>query len=147
MPEAPSPSPAAAAAAGAAHGQLATALSGGGVSLSGHKIVEQGARALLLLLPGLLRIDVRPLEDGLQVIPRALCDVPLGWEVDPTAYTDYGKTAEETSLPALVAFRMALWTEPDPLVGRVLVSYTRTDEHGPTHFAAHAVIQQVTVQR
>jgi hypothetical protein len=145
MPEAPTPD--AAAAAGAAHGQLASALSGGGVSLSGHKFVEQGARALLLLLPGLLRIDVRPLEDGLQVIPRALCDAPLGWEIDPAAMTDYGRTAEETSLPALVAFRMALWTEPLPLAGRVFVSYTRAGEHAPSHFAAHAVIQQVSGDR
>jgi hypothetical protein len=145
MPE--TPSPAAAAAAGAAHGQLASPLSGGGVSLSGHKIVEQGARALLLLLPGLLRVDVRPLEDGLQVIPRVLCDAPLGWEIDPAAMTDYGRTAEETSLPALVAFRMALWTEPQPLAGRVLVSYTRAGEHSPSHFAAHAVVQQVSANR
>jgi hypothetical protein len=145
MPDGPSPD--AAAAAGAAHGQLATTLSGGGVSLSGHKIVEQGARALLLLLPGLFRVDVRPLEDGLQVIPRVLCDVPLGWEIDPAAMTDYGRTAEETSLPALVAFRMALWTEPQPLAGRVFVTYTRAGEHAPSHFAAHAVIQQVSANR
>jgi hypothetical protein len=133
----------AASAAGAAHGQIATELSGGGVSLSGHKVVEQGARSLLLLLPGLFRIDVRPLEDGLQVIPRVLCDAPMGWEIDPSAMTDYGKTAEETSLPALVAFRMAIWIEPRPLAGRVLVTYTRAGEHAPSHFAAHAVIQQV----
>ena len=44
---------------------------GGGIALSGHKLVEEGARALLLILPGVLRIDVRPLEDGLQVVPRA----------------------------------------------------------------------------
>jgi hypothetical protein len=145
MPDGPSPD--AAAAVGAAHGQLATTLSGGGVSLSGHKIVEQGARALLLLVPGLFRVDVRPLEDGLQVIPRVLCDVPLGWEIDPAAMTDYGRTAEETALPALVAFRMALWTEPQPLAGRVFVTYTRAGEHAPSHFAAHAVIQQVSANR
>jgi len=136
-----------AASVGAAHGQLATSLAGGGVALSGHKVVEQGARALLLLVPGVIRIDVRPLEDGLQVIPRVLCDVPLGWEIDPSAMTDYGRTAEKTPLPALVAFRMALWTEPQPLAGRVLVSYTRAGEHAPSHFAAHAVIQQVDADR
>ena len=140
-------SPAAAAAAGAAHGQLATGLSGGGLAVSGHKIVEQGARALLVIMPGLLRIDVRPLEDGLQVIPRVLCDVGLGWEIDPTAMTDYGRRAEETPLPALVAFRLALWTEPRPHAGRVIVSYTRAGEHEPSHFAAHAVIQQVSADR
>jgi hypothetical protein len=134
--------PGAAAVAGAAHGQLVSPLQGG-IALSGHKLVEAGARAMLLILPGVLRIDVRPLEDGLQVIPRALGDLPLGWEIDPAAMTDYGKTAEHTPLPALVAFRIAVWTEPDPFAGRVLLSYTRASEHAPTHFAAHAVLQQV----
>jgi hypothetical protein len=132
----------AAAAAGAAHGQLASEVAAG-LALSCHKLVEEGARAQLLILPGLLRIDVRPLEDGLQVIPRVLADVPLGWEVDEAAMTDYGRTAEETRLPALVAFRLAVWDERQPLAGRVLVSYTRGAEHGPTHFSAHAILQQV----
>lgn len=126
--------------AGAAHGQLASALSDGGLALSGHKVVEEGARALLLHVPGLLRIDVRPLEDGVQVIPRALRDVELGWEVDAEAITDYGKTAEETPQPALVGFRLALWTQPHPIAGRVLLSYTRAPGHGPSHFVGHAVL-------
>ena len=134
---------AAVASAGAAHGQLASATAGG-IGLSGQKIVEEGARALLLIVPGILRIDVRPLEDGLQVIPRMLGDMALGWELDTSAMTDYGRTAEETRLPALVAFRLAIWDERRPLAGRVVVSYTRGAEHGPTHFSAHAIIQQVS---
>jgi len=137
---------AAAAAAGAAHGQLASETAAG-IGLSGQKIVEEGARALLLIVPGILRIDVRPLEDGLQVIPRVLGDMPLGWELDTTAMTDYGRTAEETRLPALAAFRLAIWDERQPLAGRVVVSYTRGAEHGPTHFSAHAIIQQVSADR
>ena len=134
---------AAAAAAGAAHGQLVSALPEGGIALSGHKLVDEGARALLLYVPGTLRIDVKPLEDGLLVAPRAFGRAQLGWEIDPTAVTDYGKTAEETALPALVIFRLALWREPVPLAGRVLISYTRAHEHGPTHFAGHAILQEV----
>jgi len=137
---------AAAAAAGAAHGQLASAIAEG-IALSCHKLVEEGARAQLLVLPGVLRIDVRPLEDGLQVIPRVLSDRPLGWEVDPSAMTDYGRTAEETRLPAIVVFRLAIWDEQQPLAGRVVVSYTRGAEHGPTHFGAHAILQQVSEDR
>ena len=137
---------AAAAAAGAAHGQLASETAAG-IALSGQKIVEEGARALLLIVPGILRIDVRPLEDGLQVIPRVLGDMPLGWELDTSAMSDYGRTAEETRLPALVAFRLAVWDERQPLAGRVVVSYTRGAEHGPTHFSAHAIIQQVSADR
>jgi hypothetical protein len=136
-----------AAAAGAAHGQLVSALPGGGIGLSGHKLVEEGARALILFVPGLVRIDVKPLEDGLQVLPRALGGAQLGWEIDPSALTDYGRTAEETPLPALVAFRIALWAEPVPVAGRVLISYTRAAEHGVTHFAAHAILQQVHQDR
>ena len=138
--------PAAAAAAGAAHGQLVSETSAG-LGLTGHKLVEEGARTLLLIVPGILRIDVRPLEDGLQVIPRVLGDMALGWEVDPSAMTDYGHTAEETRLPASVTFRLAVWDERRPLAGRVVVSYTRGAEHGPTHFSAHAVIQQVSADR
>ena len=137
---------AAAAAAGAAHGQLASGTAAG-IGLTGQKIVEEGARALLLIVPGIIRIDVRPLEDGLQVIPRVLADLPLGWELDTSAMTDYGRTAEETRLPTLVAFRLAIWDERQPLAGRVVVSYTRGAEHGPTHFSAHAIIQQVSADR
>jgi hypothetical protein len=134
---------AAAAAAGAAHGQLVSPFGDGGIGLSGHKLVEEGARALLLYVPGLVRIDVRPLEDGLRVVPRALGGAQLGWEIDPSALTDYGRTADETPLPALTAFRIALLTGSGPLAGRVLLSYTRAHAHGPTHFVAHAVLQQV----
>jgi hypothetical protein len=134
-------------AAGAAHGQLVSPLRDGGIGLSGHKLVEEGARTLLLYVPGLLRIDVKPLEDGLRVIPRALGGAQLGWEIDPSALTDYGKTAEETALPALTTFRIALFAEEGPLAGRVLISYTRAFAHGPTHFAAHAILQEVHQDR
>jgi hypothetical protein len=125
------------------HGQLASPLPDGGLALSGHKLVEEGARALLLHVPGLIRIDVCPLEDGLQVIPRVLQDVNLGWEVDQEAVTDYGKTAEDNPQPALVGFRLALWTEPYPIAGRVLLSFTRTRAHGPSHFVGHAVLLEM----
>jgi hypothetical protein len=129
--------------AGAAHGQLASALPDGGLALSGHKLVEEGARALLLHVPGLLRIDVCPLEDGLQVIPRPLRDADLRWEVEQAAVTDYGKTAEESPQPAQVEFRFALLTEPHPVAGRLLLSFTRGREHGPSHFVAHAVMLEM----
>ena len=135
--------PGAASVAGAAHGQLASAMPDRGLALSGHKVVEEGARALLLQVPGLVRIDVRPLEDGLQVIPRVLRDVELGWEIDEEAVTDYGKTAEETAQPALVGFRIALWTKPHPIAGRVLLSFTRTGAHGASHFVGHAVLLEM----
>ncbi len=45
--------PRAAAEVGAAHGQLASALPGGGLALSCHKLVEDAARSTILLAPGL----------------------------------------------------------------------------------------------
>ena len=135
--------PGPAAAAGVAHGQLASGLPEGGLALSGHKFVEEGARALLLLVPGLLRIDVRPLADTLQVIPRELIDVPSHWQAEEAAFTDYGKTAEETPQPAVVRFQLLLETAPLPVGGRLLLSYTRAREHGPTHFVGHAILREM----
>lgn len=137
---------AAATAAGAGHGQVASALPGG-IALSGHKVVEEGARAMLLILPGIVRVDVRPLPDGLQVVPRPLDGTELGWEIDPEAVTDYGKTAVETELPALVRFRIAVWTGEAAIGGRLLVGYTRDDRHGPTHFVGHLVMREVSAER
>jgi hypothetical protein len=133
-------------AAGAGHGQIASAVADG-VAVSAHKLVEEGARAQLLVLPGLLRVDVRPLPDGLQVVPRPLDGTELGWEIDPEAVTDYGKTAVETELPALVRFRIAVWTGEAALGGRLLVGYTRDDRHGPTHFVGHLVMRAVGAER
>ena len=92
------------AAAGAAHGQLASPLGDGGLAVSAHKLVEEGARALLLYVPGLLRIDVRPVEDDAAGDPARRCATRssrLGGASTP-AISDYGQTAEETSQPAQV---------------------------------------------
>jgi hypothetical protein len=135
--------PEAATAAGAAHGQIASPLPDRGLALSGHKLVEEGARALLLYVPGLLRIDVRPLEDTLQVIPRELADVLAHWQAEDAAFTDYGKTAEDTPQPAVVRFQLLMETEPHPVGGRLLLSYTRACEHGPTHFVGHVILREM----
>ena len=130
-------------AVGEAHGQLASPLPEGGLAVSAHKLVEEGARALLLYVPELLRIDVRPLEDTLQVIPRELRDVPAHWQAEDAAFTEYGKTAEETPQPAIVRFQLVLQVEPHPIAGRRLLSYTRAQEHGPTHFVGHAILREM----
>ena len=96
----------------------------------------------------MVRIDVRPLPDGLQVVPRPLGGTELGWEIDPEAVTDYGKTAAETELPALVRFRIAVWTgERAARRAGCCVGYTRDDRHGPTHFVGQLVMQQVSADR
>jgi hypothetical protein len=136
--------PSVAAIAGAAHGQLSSRMPQGGLAVSGHKVVEEGARALLLYVPGVMRIDVCPLEDGLQVIPRVLSDGDLRWGIDDAAVTDYGKTSADTPQPAQVEFRFAIIRQPYPIGGRLLLSLSRARAHGPSHFVGHAVLLEMS---
>jgi hypothetical protein len=63
---------------GAGLGQLACALPDGGLLITASRLVEFGARAAILLAPGLFRLDFTPQEETLGLYPR-----PLGpWEVD-----------------------------------------------------------------
>ena len=131
--------PSRAATAGAPHGQLATALAGG-LRLSGHKLVEDAARATILLVPGLLRLDVRPVEASLQVFARALHPVPPRWELT-------GGTAGEAAAdePYRLEWRVDAPLEPRPLRGRVVVAMTVDFDHGVAHFVAEAVLREITV--
>ena len=125
-------------AAGAPHGQLASAM-GGGLRLSCHKLVEDAARATILLVPGLLRLDVRPLEDSLQVFARALHPVPPRWEL-------IGGTADEaaTDDPYRLEWRVDAPLEPNPVRGRVTVAMSVDFDQGVAHFVAHAVLREIT---
>ena len=129
--------PARAAAAGAPHGQLATALAGG-LRLSCHKLVEDAARATILLVPGLLRFDVRPVEDSLQVFARALHPVPPRWELT-------GGTADEAAAdePYRLEWLVDAPLDPRPVRGRVAVAMTLDFDRGVAHFVAHAVFREV----
>ena len=126
--------------AGQAHGQIATALAGGGLVLSAHKVVELGARALLLIVPGLLRFDARPEEDSLQVMTRALGPVPPQWmavENPPEAYgEEHGSDA-----PYRATWRFTVDGGP-PLDGSVQLLTTLDPAAGARHFALHAVIRE-----
>ena len=130
--------PRAAAAAGAPHGQLASAMTGGALRLSCHKLIEDAARATILLVPGLLRLDVRPLEDSLQVFARALHPVPPRWEIiDGTA--DEAATDE----PYRLEWRVDAPLEPHPIRGRVTVTMTVDFNQGAAHFVAHALFREI----
>ena len=100
--------PSRAATAGAPHGQLASAMAGG-LRLSCHKLVEDAARATILLVPGLLRLDVRPLEDSLQVFARALHPVPPRWAA---RRRDRGRGRDGRAVPARMARRRAARSPP-----------------------------------
>ena len=71
-------SPDRAAAEGAALGQLACSLDGGGLLITASRLIEFGARAAILLAPGLFRLDFTPQEETLGLFPRVLG----AWEVD-----------------------------------------------------------------
>jgi hypothetical protein len=130
----------AAAEAGRAHGQIASALAGGGLALSAHKLVELGARALLLIVPGLFRFDARPQEDSLQVMTRALGPVPLRWEAEDNPPQAYGD-AHGPDAPYRASWRFALAGEP-ALEGHVQLLTTLDPAAGARHFALHAVIRE-----
>jgi hypothetical protein len=127
-----------AAAAGAPHGQLASGV-GDGLRLSCHKLVEDAARATILLVPGLLRLDVRPVEDSLQVFARALHPVPPRWEL-------VGGTADEAATDDAyrLEWRVAVPLEARPLLGHVGLAMTTDWERGVAHFVAQAILREAS---
>jgi len=134
--------PAAAASAAVRHGQLASGLPGGGMALSCHKLIEDGARAMLLLAPRLFRLDVRPVEDTLHVMTRALHE-GAHWGTGPAAATDYGRKAAETPEPSRADFTFYAEVEPRPILARIALLSTVDREAGLTHFVAHAIVRAV----
>ena len=131
-----------AAAAGAPHGQLASALPDGGLVLSGHKLVEDAVRSTILLAPGLFRLDVRPVEDTLQVMTRTLHALPGRWVVvsDPEA----GGGAAGVTEPYRLAWRFELALEPRPLQGHVTLAMTTDWRRGVAHFVGQAVLREAS---
>jgi hypothetical protein len=133
--------PAGVAAVAAHHGQLASALPEGGLAVSCHKLIEDGARAQILYVPGLFRLDVRPVEDTLQVTTRSLHEGPARWSTSEAPFTDYGKV--ESKEPSFVGFTFVVDAEPYPIAGRISVASTLDRDSGVTHFVAHAIVREV----
>jgi len=134
--------PGVAAEAGAAHGQLASGLTGGGLALSCHKLVENAARATVLLAPGLLRLDARPVQDTLQVMTRSLHDrnVVRWTVVNEEVLREYKSTAD----PFRITWAVELPLEPRPILGRVSLVMTADLEHGLAHFVVQAVLREAS---
>lgn len=133
--------PAAAGAAGAAHGQLASALAGGGLVLSAHKLVEEGARALVLIAPGLFRLDVKTSADTLQVATRSLHPESAGtWAPEEHPPARYGEPSAQVEIPLRMGWRYEL-AGAAPLVGHVQLLVTTDRAARSRHFAAHAVLR------
>lgn len=128
--------PAVAAQAGARHGQLASGLLGGGMALSCQKLVEDGARVMLLLAPYLFRLDVRPVEDTLHVMTRSLHE-GARWGTEPE--TRYARKEE----PSRAEFTFYAELDPRPILARIELLSTIDRDAGLTHFVAHAIVREV----
>jgi hypothetical protein len=125
------------------HGQIASALAHGGLAISCHKLVEDGARTQLLHVPGLFRLDVRPVQDTLHVTTRSLTASPMRWNTSREPFTEYGKTGEDTREPAVAGFSFVVHADPHPLAGRISVASTVDRDSALTHFVAHAIVRAV----
>ena len=137
--------PGPAAAVGEPHGQLASALPGGGLALSCHKLVEDAARCAILLAPGLFRLDVHPVEDTLQVMTRSLHAVPARWTmINDSVVREYTANDARPAEPYRLEWQLEVALEPRPIEGRVSLAMTVDLERGLAHFVAQAVLREVS---
>ena len=135
-------SPDRAVAEGAALGQLACELPGGGLLITASRLVEFGARAAILLAPGLFRLDLTPREETLGLYPRALGD----WEVEWRAGEDTWDGYRDPNGPARSSCSGAS-TSRRPLLAWIhVLSFTERDALA-THFVAKCEIRQWTSTR
>ena len=124
---------------GAALGQLAATLPGGGLLITASRLVEFGARAAILLAPGLFRLDLTPQQETLGVMPRPLGDHGVHWEAEEASWDAY---REQKSRDAPLELRGVIDLPGDPLLAWVhVLSFTDRDA-GAVHFVAKAEIKR-----
>ena len=114
-------------------GQLAAPLAGGGLALSCAKAIEEGARAALLLAPGLFRLDITPLEDTLKLQVRNLSPGPCAW-------SDGGHPLVLLAFDGPAISAHTLRVDVDGRRANVLISATRDTERGRIHSVAQATV-------
>jgi hypothetical protein len=133
-------SPDRAATEGAALGQLACALPGGGLLITASRLVEFGARATILLAPGLFRLDFTPQEETLGLYPR-----PLGpWEVEWRAKEDTWDGYRDPKGPGPIELAGRFEVPGGPLNAWIhVLSFTERDALA-SHFVAKAEIRPVS---
>ena len=114
-------------------GQLTSRLDGGGLALSCAKPIEEGARAALLLAPGLFRLDISPREDTLKIQVRNLSDGPCEW-------SDGGQPHVVLAVDGPAISAHTLHIDVDGREVSVLISATRDTERGLMRFIAQALV-------
>jgi hypothetical protein len=133
-------SPDRAAAEGAALGQLACALPGGGLLITASRLVEFGARAAVLLAPGLFRLDLTPQEETLGLYPRALCEYEVEWRAAEATWDGY----RDPKGPGPMELRGEFAVPGEPLAAWIhILSFTERDALA-THFVAKCEIKPFT---
>jgi hypothetical protein len=116
-------------------------MTGGGLAISCHKLVEDAARATVLLVPGLMRLDARPIQDTLQVMTRSLHPRLVRWSLlNEDELREY-RSADD---PFRMTWAVELPLEPRPILGRVSLVMTADLEHGLAHFVAQAVLREAS---
>jgi hypothetical protein len=129
--------------AGRAHGQLASRLPGTGLSVTCHKLIGSGWRALVLIVPEVFRMDVRPVEDTLQVMMRPISPVEgAKWGAQPTSRTDWGKRGPEIEIPWRGTWHFGLKTPDWTISGDCQLLTSRDDDTGGAHISAFAVLRE-----
>jgi hypothetical protein len=114
-------------------GQLSAPLAGGGLALSHAKAIEEGARAALLLAPGLFRLDVSPREDTLKIQVRNISGGPCDW-------SDGGQPLVVLAFDGPAISAHALRIDVDGRRADVLFSATRETERGRMQLVAQALV-------
>ena len=124
-------------AAGAALGQLACALPGGGLLITSSRLVEFGARAAILLAPGLFRLDLTPQEETLGLYPRTLGPWESEWRAGEESWDGY----RDPKGPAPIELAGRFEVPGGPLSAWIhVLSFTERDALA-THFVAKAEIR------
>ena len=121
---------------GAALGQLACELPGGGLLITASRLVEFGARAAILLAPGLFRLDFTPQEETLGLYPRALCAGEVEWRTNEATWDSYRdpKAVAPIELAGRFENGLQVWIH--------VLSFTERDALA-THFVAKAEIRPI----
>lgn len=116
--------------------------------VSGGAEVETGARAMLLLAPGLFRLDVRSLEDTVALVVRNLSDAELRMQND----SGYGKlplvqrvASDDPRVPTCFELGIEIDAEP-PLLVEVVATALSQPERGTTRFVAQAIVRPAAGQ-
>jgi hypothetical protein len=123
------------------HGQIATPLRGGGLVLSSHKIVQHAWRVPLLMLPGVLRVDVRAYADTVQLVLRPLHpDAP--WAAERTQVSPWQRRRDEADVPWRTQWLCLIGLEPRRVAAKVDIAVTRIEGGAASHVVAHAILEE-----